>query len=263
MVEVRLARRLLGGHVGGRPERGPLLGQGVRVVAFLIVFARRAERLGHAEVRQHRGAVREQDVAGLDVAVNDAALVRVREPARHVLEDADRLGNRERALADPFAERRSLDEGHDEEREPLHLARGQDRHDVGMLEAGRDHHLPLKAGDIHPARETLGQHLDDDLAVERRIVGEEHMRHTAAAQFPLHGIVVTEGLVERAAKVGEHRGNVRCSGDPASRQTGYPGHRLGIRAMRPVRPATVSSSGPFPARRTTRQTPGTGTRRPR
>ena len=59
-------------------------------------FARRRERLGDAEVGDRCRPRREQDVVRLDVAVDDAAPVRVDERARDVLEDAHRLADRER-----------------------------------------------------------------------------------------------------------------------------------------------------------------------
>ena len=54
----------------------------------------RGERLRDAEVGDHRDAAGEQHVVRLDVAVDDAVLVRVRERARDVAQDAHRLGRR-------------------------------------------------------------------------------------------------------------------------------------------------------------------------
>ena len=61
--------------------------------------ARRADRLRDAEVGDDGGAARQQHVVRLDVAVHDAVLVRVRERARDVAQDADDLRNRQRAVA--------------------------------------------------------------------------------------------------------------------------------------------------------------------
>ena len=48
-------------------------------------------RLGHAEVGDQRVAAGEEDVVGLDVAVDDALLVRHGQGVGHVADDADRL----------------------------------------------------------------------------------------------------------------------------------------------------------------------------
>ena len=62
-------------------------------------------------------AGREQNVVRLDVAMDDAAAVRVDERARDVLEDAHRFAHGERAARQSRAQRLALDERHDEERQ--------------------------------------------------------------------------------------------------------------------------------------------------
>ena len=90
MVDVGIGGGLLGRHVERRAERRA--GVGERVPSRSPPRApRRAERLGDAEVGDRGRAAGEQDVVRLDVAMHDAALVRVGERARDVLEDRDRL----------------------------------------------------------------------------------------------------------------------------------------------------------------------------
>ena len=61
----------------------------------------------------------EQDVVRLDVAVHDAARVRVGEGARDVAQDADDFGDRERSpVGQATPERFALDERHGEVRQP-------------------------------------------------------------------------------------------------------------------------------------------------
>ncbi len=57
-----------------------------------------AQRFRDAEVGDDRGAAGQQHVVRLDVAMDDAALVRVRERARDVAQDAQHVGDRERRL---------------------------------------------------------------------------------------------------------------------------------------------------------------------
>ena len=60
-------------------------------VALRTSRARGADGFRDPEVGDDRRAAREQHVVGLDVAMHDAALVRVRQRLRHVAQDADRL----------------------------------------------------------------------------------------------------------------------------------------------------------------------------
>ena len=70
-------------------------------VAVAAAFGDALERLGDAEVGDDRGAAGEEDVVRLDVAMDDAALVRVGERARDVAQDAHRFatGSGRRARA--------------------------------------------------------------------------------------------------------------------------------------------------------------------
>ena len=83
-------------------------------------------------------AAGEQHVVGLDVAVHDAALVRVGERLRDVAQDArstSAIGSGPRA--EPRAQRLALDERHRVVRQAVDLAGREHRHDVRMLEPPR------------------------------------------------------------------------------------------------------------------------------
>ncbi len=95
-----VAERLLGGDVVGRAQHAAVGRQ-----ALLV------ERAGDAEVRHLRAALRvDQDVLGLDVAVDDVALMRDAERARDLDRVGDRLGDGEAAhAADAVLQRLALD----------------------------------------------------------------------------------------------------------------------------------------------------------
>ena len=92
-----------------------------------------------AEVGDERLAVVQQDVLGLEVAMDDAVAVRVVERAGDRGGDADRFVDRELLLAiEPRAQRLAFDERHHVEEQPVGLARVEQRQQVRVLEVGRD-----------------------------------------------------------------------------------------------------------------------------
>src|SRR5262249_24418069 len=109
--------RLLGSHVTGRAEHGPRFGLG----RFIL------EPLGQAEVGDLRIesvggleeiracfagslAARQEDVAGLEVAMNDAAQVRRMDAARHLGEEARRRARAEHLPPGVLLETAAVDE---------------------------------------------------------------------------------------------------------------------------------------------------------
>ncbi len=152
--------------------------------------------LGDAEVRDHRGVPGEQHVVRLDVAVHDAVLVRVRERARDVAQDAHRLGDRQRPAAQPRAQALALDERHRVVGQPVEVAGREHRDDVRLLERRGDADLALEPRRGHRRGELGREHLHDDLAAEAVLVGDEHARHAAAAELALERIAPGERLLK-------------------------------------------------------------------
>ena len=104
-----------------------------------------------AEVGDERLAIVEQDVLGLDVAVDDAVPVRVVERRGDLGGDSHRVGHGQLLLpVEPVRSDLALDERHDVEEEAVDLAGVEQREDVRVLEVGGELDLgqePLGADD--------------------------------------------------------------------------------------------------------------------
>ena len=159
--------------------------------------ARRHDRARHAEVREHRVPLLEQDVLRLDVAMDDALAVRVGERVRDLDENPHRVahGKLSRRL-EPVAQRLAAHVRHHVPEQSVAGARRQNRHDVRMLQLRRDLDLLLEARRAHLARQLGRQHLDDDLPVQRSLRRDEQPAHPAAAQLTLEHVRVAERRLE-------------------------------------------------------------------
>ena len=143
-VGIHISQRLLRRHVRRRANRGAQRRE--RVPLGLGAGGR--ERLGDAEVGDHRRATRQQHVLRLDVAMHNAALVRIGQRLRDVAQNADRLGHRHGARHESRAQRVAAHEGHGVVGQPFTRgARRQHRHDVRVLK---------RRPELDLARETLG-----------------------------------------------------------------------------------------------------------
>ena len=125
-----------------------------------------------------------QDVAGLQVAVQQSFAVGSRERLRHLLPQVRHLVGRERAAVQYPVQRFPLDILHDDEIEAALAAELMDLGDVGITERGSEprlveEHAPtvLVAGDIGR------QHLDRDDSTEDHVLGLPHHTHSALADL--------------------------------------------------------------------------------
>ena len=225
-----LAERLLGRHVVGGPERDAGLGQRVAGAAGLGLGV--AHQLGDAEVEELddvallvRGAgVDEHDVVGLEIAVDDALAVRVRQRLQHLPHDDERA-RRPDALLGDLAERAPRDELHgEEERAVVERAEVDDADDVRVREEARRVRLALEAlRDLGDAPETGEQRLHREVLAGgevRRLVDRAHPASADAADEPVAS--------------GDHRADARVGGF---------GHlRSAARSLMTERPAPRSRS---------------------
>ena len=122
-------------------------------------------------------------LAGFEIAVNDAALVRRLEAVAELRRYRQRLGGRQRARRQAIGQRRALDQLHRDDRSAVAGFDAEDLGDVGMIE--RREHLCLAlestetAGIAGARRE---QDLEGDVALQADVAGAEHFSHPAGAE---------------------------------------------------------------------------------
>jgi hypothetical protein len=176
---------LLGGHV----RDGANDGAGLREPRFgrrLRVIDRRSRRgeLGEAEVEDLDPSVGEDEqVLGLEVAMDDALVVSGGEAAGDLRGPARGASRGYRALRQPLAQRLSLEPLEDEVRSTLVLAGVEDRKQVRVVEGARGEGLLLEAaeaGRILAGRR--GQHLHRDIAPEPWVEGAPDLAHAPRAE---------------------------------------------------------------------------------
>ena len=124
----------------------------------------------------------DQDVVRLDVAVDQAGLVRGVERVTRLGEDAQRPADVQLPRDDQVLQVRPPDEPHREEEPVLALARLVDRDDVRVLERGLEETLAAEAlAERRLAAELGGDHLERDGAREGQLGRLVDGAHAAAA----------------------------------------------------------------------------------
>ena len=151
-----VAHHLLGRHVAGRSDREADSGE----VGGLSRSARKSE------VREHRAAVRvDQDVGRLEVAVDDACIVRVLQAVADLTQVAPCGQRVERPSIQDVAQRAAADQRHGQERDTLRDLEVVDREDVGVVQLGERLGLGLEPFDKSLVLEQLRrQRFQRDLA---------------------------------------------------------------------------------------------------
>ena len=211
-----LAPRLLRAHVGGGAEDHALLGhrrrtgQGRRGPR---VGARRrggVERLRQAEVQHlHHAVWPHFDVRGLEIAVDDALLVRRFERLGDLRRDRPGVGQRQRSLRDPIGKCRAR---HKLEHERMHSSavfEAVDVADVRMIERREHLRFTPEAGEAAwIVRDGGQQDFDRDVAIELRVARLVDLAHAARAD-PHRERVRADAL---ALEVFRHLGIVESNG---------------------------------------------------
>ena len=244
---------LLGRQVLGRAHH--------HVVAREVVVAG-GETLGDAEVgEQHAAVGRDEDVAGLHVAVDEAGAVRLVERAGDGGADVDgELGAEPLLGVEQLAQALAVDELHHDGLAAVVHEHVVDGDDVRVAEAGdRDRLAPEALGDHRVGGEVGAQPLDRDLAVEVDVGRDPHLGHAALTDATLQlvaaGEHLTGGRVRRRGCTGGHDrhvtlvgrdGSIRAIDAAASRRAQRCAQSRALNATPIVpRPACVPITGPI------------------
>ncbi len=173
---ILLAANLFRRHVVGGTEDGARLG--VRSVL----------PAGDAEVHDLRlTAVADEDVRRLDVAMDDAVLVRVREPAAGLGDDVELLPEGQRIAPNAILEILPLQILHrDEGSSLLVVAEVVDGDDVRVLESRHRFRFALEALlELAVRDDGARHHLQRDLTLESRVEAEVDDTHGSFAELSL------------------------------------------------------------------------------
>ena len=212
-VEVRagtggLARGLLGRHVLRRAEdravaRDELLAVARRGMAWLDLRDAEIEHLHEVGVRV---LLDEHDVVGLEVAMDDAGVVRLLERDRDLAHDVERTRGLDRPLRDHFVERDTLDVFEDEkERAVGELAEVGRRGDVRMLDPRRGLGFATKAPEhLFVVAQVGVQQLQRHALSHQRVLREEHGAHPAFADQLVEAVTLRDHRADQG-KVGGGR----------------------------------------------------------
>ena len=192
-----LAHGLLGRHVVRRAERHAGLGHPAAA-------ARAGDGQRDAEVGHQRAAVVQQDVLGLDVAVDHPVPVGVVEGGGHLGGQAHRVAHRQLFLpAQPVAQRLAVDERHDVVRGAVHLAAVDQAEDVRVLQRRDGLDLTQEALGADDGGQLGTQHLDGHLAPVLEVLGEVDRGHAALAQLALEAVAVGDQGLQPVNGVGQ------------------------------------------------------------
>jgi hypothetical protein len=192
------AGRLLGRHVGRSPEHQARGGDG-------RLIGRSRERPGQTEVDDSGLTFVEQDIARLDIAVDDTLPMRVAQRPRDLNQESYDVRDGELALPRKAGSQRLAgDERHGVEQQLTGLAGAQQGNDVGVLELGRQLDFSAEALGAQALGELGGDDLDNHSPTERRLRRQVHARHPRAWQLTLEDVGRTKRRLQNFGQGWRH-----------------------------------------------------------
>ena len=188
-VDGALTHRLFGTHVAWRAEREPRLCHALATRAL--------HRQRNAKVGDERRPIMQENVLGLDIAVDDVLAVRVVERARHFACNTYGISDGQLTFAfEACTQRFARDERHHVVQQAVRLAAVEQRENVRVLQPRGGADLGEKPFAAKRRTKVGVQHLDRDIALMLDVVREIHGGHAAGAEFARDAIAVGEGAGE-------------------------------------------------------------------
>ena len=129
-------------------------------------------------------ALGDEDVGGLDVAVDDALRMRGVERVGDLDAQIEHRFDLQRLARDAVPQRLPLQKLHRDEGLPSDLVNFVDRADVRVVQSGRSLGLALEAAErLRVVGDFVGKKLQGDVATELEVLGLVHHTHPAAADL--------------------------------------------------------------------------------
>ena len=151
-------------------------------------------------------AVADEDVARLDVAMHEPGVVGSVERRRHLVQQRQRAGPRERAAGDERRERRAADELHRDEQPVVGLDGLVHGDDVRMLERGLHPALAAEAlRELLAGAEARVEELQRRLTADRLVRGEIDGRHPTPSEHAVDAVRPDHGAGGEIAHGVRHR----------------------------------------------------------
>ena len=173
-----------------------------RALVVRVGFA----HLGDTEIENLRvTAIRDEDIGGLDVAMNDARVVCGIERVRDLDAEGKQDVERQTAIGDSVSQRGALEVLHDDEGAAILLADIVNGADVGVIQRRRGPRLAAKpAESVGLASQFFGQELHRDEPMEPFVLRLVDDAHPARAD-PLEDAVVGYGAAEQRVEAAVQR----------------------------------------------------------
>jgi hypothetical protein len=174
----RLAAKLFGRHVRNRADHGPVLCNGGQAFKRTI-FLGTGLKLGNSKVENfYAVVVCEEQVLGLQIAVNDVTVVSSTESLSNLMGIASCLAHGNRACDDPLPQRLALEQFLNDVRSCSFKSDVIDCNDVRMIQSGGGPGFLLEAAEMIRVVAGGGAYqLQGDIAAKPLVARAEDVAH--------------------------------------------------------------------------------------